>query len=256
MAVTASHVYHVNVNCSDLEHSLAFYRDALGFVAGAHTAPLAPQPGAAFALDEVQWEAWIMNGANGPAGPVIDLLEWRVPQPEGGPPGPDDPALGFTHLHVTTPVAGGGTLLVDPDGTALVVTEGQAVGLTGVTVGCRDAARTERFFTEVLRFVPDSTTPGDARRLLDPAGAFTVHLREQPAGAAPAADGANRLGIYRMAMLTDAIDEDHGRLVAAGVRCYSAPATLDMGPGLPALRALFFAEPDGATVELIETPRI
>jgi hypothetical protein len=28
-----------------------------------------------------------------------------------------------------------------------------------------------------------------------------------------------------------------------------------MGPGLPTLRALFFADPDGTTIELIETPR-
>ncbi len=98
--------------------------------------------------------------------------------------------------------------------------------------------------------------PGDATRLLDPAGAFTVELQGQPRDAAAAAPAANHLGIYRMAMLTDAIDEDRRRLLDAGVRCYSEPATLDMGPGLPTLRAVFFADPDGATVELIETPRV
>ena len=39
-----------------------------------------------------------------------------------------------------------------------------------------------------------------------------------------------------------------------GARRYSPPATLDMGPGLPPLRAVFFADPDGTTLELIEPP--
>jgi hypothetical protein len=55
--------------------------------------------------------------------------------------------------------------------------------------------------------------------------------------------------------MTDDLARDDDTLRAAGVRCYSAPATLDMGPALPELRALFFADPDGATFELIETPR-
>ena len=50
------------------------------------------------------------------------------------------------------------------------------------------------------------------------------------------------------------IDGDHEFLVDAGTTCFSAPVDLVMGPGLPPLRALFFADPDGACVELIEPP--
>jgi catechol 2,3-dioxygenase-like lactoylglutathione lyase family enzyme len=254
MSVTASRVYHVNVNCSDVEGALAFYRDRLGFTAGAHTAPTTVQPGAAFGLDRVQWDAWIMHGAAGPVGPVIDLLEWRVPRPVGRPPSAGTAALGFTGLLVSSPVDGAEERRADPDGTALTVTPADEVALTGVTVGCSDVLASTHFYSEVLGFTR-APTPHDRITLKDGSGAFTVELHPQPPGAAPAAPSANRRGIYRMAMLTEAIDDDHRRLLDEGVRCYSEPATLDMGPGLPTLRALFFADPDGTTMELIEVPR-
>ena len=65
---------------------------------------------------------------------------------------------------------------------------------------------------------------------------------------------ANHLGIFRLAMLTDDLDGDYALLHGAGVHCWSEPARLTMGPGLPDLRALFFADPDGVTLELIESP--
>ena len=72
-----------------------------------------------------------------------------------------------------------------------------------------------------------------------------------PEGAAYAA--ANNLGIFRMALLTDDIDADYAELRERGVTCVSPPATLEMGPGLPELRALLFEDPDGAMLELIES---
>ena len=66
---------------------------------------------------------------------------------------------------------------------------------------------------------------------------------------------ANELGIFRMVLLTDDIDRDYAALVDAGVPCYSPPVGLEMGSGLPSdLRALFFEDPDGTCVELIESP--
>ena len=57
-----------------------------------------------------------------------------------------------------------------------------------------------------------------------------------------------------MALLTDDVDRDYEALVDAGVNCYSLPMELEMGPGLPSdLRALFFEDPDGTCVELIES---
>ena len=58
-------VFHVNVNCSNLDRSIAFYRDIVGLAAGAHTAPVEDQPGAGFGLDRVQWDAYMMSDARG-----------------------------------------------------------------------------------------------------------------------------------------------------------------------------------------------
>jgi len=46
MPIGVSQAFHVNVNCSDLERSLAFYRDLLGLTASTRTKPEAPQDGA------------------------------------------------------------------------------------------------------------------------------------------------------------------------------------------------------------------
>ena len=70
--VRAHRIYHVNVNCSDLERSLAFYCDGIGLRKGTRTKPDAPQPGAAFGLEQVQWDAWILTGSGG-----IDRVEDR-----------------------------------------------------------------------------------------------------------------------------------------------------------------------------------
>ena len=64
---------------------------------------------------------------------------------------------------------------------------------------------------------------------------------------------ANELGIFRMAWLTDDIDNDYQRLLRAGACCYTPPASLEMGPGIPSVRALFFDDPDAVCLELIES---
>ena len=65
---------------------------------------------------------------------------------------------------------------------------------------------------------------------------------------------ANHLGIFRLALTTEHLDDDYRELQDRGVRCWSPPLGLAMGPGLPDLRALLFADPDGSTLELIESP--
>src|SRR5580704_16162148 len=95
MAGIHGRVFHVNVNCSKLETSVAFYRDRVGLTASVRTAPRHPQPGAAFGLDRVQWDAWIMAAGGGLDEVVVDLLEWKVP----GPSRPRDPG-GFQRLRV------------------------------------------------------------------------------------------------------------------------------------------------------------
>lgn len=217
---------HVNVNCRDLERSLAFYRDVLGLHPVTRTAPEEPQPGAAFGLERAQWDAWMMAGPMGFGAPVVDLLEWIVPEPverdDGG-------TVGFCRLRV-----GGGaaySALADPDGLAIDVRPGSA-GLLGVTVACSDPDRSSAFY-----------------RMLG-LGGF-VELVEG-VGAAP--PGANTLGLWRLALATEDIDADVAELARAGVGCLSEPVEMSMGPGLPVLRFVLFPDPDGTMLELIERP--
>jgi hypothetical protein len=60
------------------------------------------------------------------------------------------------------------------------------------------------------------------------------------------------LGIFRVALLTADIAADYAELCSAGVYCWSSPAHLEMGSGLGRLKAILFADPDGAAWELIE----
>lgn len=78
-------VFHVNVNCSDLERTRRFWCEGVGFSVGARTTPDAPQPGAAFGLDTAHWDADILVGDHGFTGGVVDSLQWLEPTPVGTP---------------------------------------------------------------------------------------------------------------------------------------------------------------------------
>ncbi len=101
MSLDFSAVVHVNVNCSELDRSLAFYRDALGLIPLSHTAPI-PQDGAGFGMPgPVQWDAWIIHDDRGLAAQGIDLLEWKLPPPVGVPATANE--LGLSRLLLATP---------------------------------------------------------------------------------------------------------------------------------------------------------
>jgi len=297
--IGVTQAFHVNVNCSDLERSLAFYRDRLGLIPSTHTQPETPQDGAAFGLDRAQWDAWILHDARGfGAGLVVDLLQWQVPPPTGRPNRAadlgfnrigfyvDDVDAVYARLAADGVVGHGGpphetsvegsppvrTVVVDdPDGmlVELVHTGVNRVGF--VAIGVSDLARSKAFYSDVLGFRPmfdrgPLRQPGDqlgiegeielaAAYLDDPrgTGAFMIELVQliDPAPTGAASQEANRLGMFRFALLTDDIERDHADLVARGVTCWTPPATLEMGPGIPPLKALMFEDPDGAVLELI-----
>lgn len=300
MPIGANRIFHVNVNCSDLERSLAFYRDVLGLQQGAHTQPATPQPGGAFGLDTAQWDAWILTGDNGYDGVALDLLEWQVPAPTGTPPVAN--GIGFTRLGLSTPdvdhlhaalVEAGNEcfgaphdiqvegappvrafVFKDPDGTLIEAVGGDTTRIAFVSVNTTDLDRSVAFYRDVVGVPPLmrwSPPGGDGANLgIDgPLEMEMVYLAQGTAGTGFAIDlqhittpppvgtvsaSANQLGIYRMAFTTDDIDRDHRVLVDAGVACVSPPADLEMGPGIPPLRALLFPDPDGTMLELIEPP--
>lgn len=235
-------VIHVNVNCSNLDRSVAFYRDQVGLDPALRTTPAHAQPGAAFGLERVQWDAWMMAGVNGFDGVVVDLLEWQVPRPAGE--ADSSAGTGFRRLRVAAPSAVSGS---DPDGTPIEVVPGEQPRVAGVEIGCTDFLASIVFYRDVVGL--KIAGPGE---LADERGpeVFLVELiparRERPPRV------ANELGMYRMALFTDDIDREDARLRAAGVQPYSPPAALEMGPGIPPLRALFFPDPDGTTLEYIE----
>jgi catechol 2,3-dioxygenase-like lactoylglutathione lyase family enzyme len=164
-ALGNAYVWHVNVNCSDLDRSLPFYANALGHTQGIHTAPPVAQPGAGFGLDQARWDAWVLFGADGPTGGWIDLLEWQEPKPTGSPPA-QLVERGYQRIGVVVPDldatvgkmrdVGGSVwsepfaqtqnsaaevrhvMVSDPDGAAVELIEGEGPRLSFVAVTCDD----------------------------------------------------------------------------------------------------------------------
>ena len=54
VSLGSARIFHVNVNCSNLDRSRAFYVDGLGLSLGVRTTVDHPQPGAGFGLDGAQ----------------------------------------------------------------------------------------------------------------------------------------------------------------------------------------------------------
>ena len=239
-------VFHVNVNCSQLSHALAFYRDRVGLSAVAHTQPTHPQPGDAFRLEEAQWDAWILAGSSGLDGVALDVLEWQRPRPhDAGQVG------GWSVLRLgasaSTPLRK--APLCDPDGTMVEIVGRGDAHVAGVVLACSDPGASSEFCRDVL-----GLRSTDGLTFFDDRGPSVFSIELAPTTAPWRSRAANDLGVYRVAFVTADLDRDHAALVAAGVRPFSPPATLDMGPGLPNVRAIVFPDPDGTAFELIERP--
>jgi glyoxylase I family protein len=188
MSLSNARLFHVNVNCSDLERSLRFYMEALGLEPGVCTAPEETQPGAAFGLVRARWDASILLGPRGYDGGAIDLLEWHEPAPAGAPPARLF-ETGFQRLGVRVPdldaaiarvgalggcvwsepfgharVDGGEIRLVlagDPDGTAIELIEGGPSTVSFVAITCADLERSRAFyrslgFREIAQYPSDN----------------------------------------------------------------------------------------------------
>ena len=285
MAIEVQAVAHVNVNCSQLERSLAFYRDFVGLAPGSHTNPV-PQAGEGFGLaGDIQWDAYILHDRRGLAGPGLDLLEWKRPAPVLR----SDP--GATKLGLARPVVqvpsldeaeeqarlagvavrreAGVLECADPDGTWIELRQdprGRERRLHGVILHCSDLARSVEWYGRVFGFVAGADTRVAAGpegwsccELQAPDGEFAIEVRQAlgPRRLGAPLSQANQLGLYRMAFLVADMRAARAELSAQGVTC-PEPVWLDMGPEIPieGLWACFFPDPDGTCLELIESPRL
>ncbi len=239
------HVQHCNVNCRDLDRSVAFYRDELGLAPLIRTNPEA-QDGTGFGIDgDARWDAWMMS--DGRANPVVDLLEWQTPRPVGRPHAIDT-GLGMVALRVGSPTVDTTTEILDPDGTPLVLEPADAPRLLGVRINVRDVESTTDWYRSVLGLAP-------TRRGLRVGGDdFEIEIRGTD-GDGAAYDAANHLGIFRMAFLVDDAAAAVAELRRNGAACPD-PVWLDMGPTIPidGLWAAFFRDPEGTCLEVIESP--
>ena len=168
-----------------------------------------------------------------------------------------------------------------PDGTTLELAEVpvEADRIAHVNVNCSDLARSAEWYERVLGLKPfGSSAPGpvpgaafgiegevewDARFLL-PAGlgiedTLAVDLLEwkRPAPVGTPYPEGHHLGLYRMAFLVTDVREAREELLRQGVDA-PEPVWLDMGPEIPVdgVEALFFPDPDGTCLELIQVPTV
>jgi len=165
---------------------------------------------------------------------------------------------------------------LDPDGVPLWLREASRPRLAFVELSVSELERSLAFLREVLGMKASSpretgTLPGPCLGL-EAAAAWSVEALglpgepegfrvaltrwERPAPHGRPAAEPHHLGLYRMALLVRDLDRSHRELRGLGVAGLTAPVSLDLGPACPApsCRALFFRDPDGACLELIEVP--
>lgn len=167
----------------------------------------------------------------------------------------------------------------DPDGTLIEFVERPGpVRLSRIQINCRDLDRSSAWYRETLGVEPialRATPPpvsgrgfglrGDCRYradLLAVAGdpdSLGIGLIEwqRPAPEGQPARAANQLGLFRMAFMVDDAAASCAELDRLGVE-HSGVRWLEMGPEIPiaGLNAVFFRDPDGTCLELIETPSV
>jgi catechol 2,3-dioxygenase-like lactoylglutathione lyase family enzyme len=234
MAIGGNRIYHVNSNCTDLERAARFY-EALGLRRVIRTVPSRPQPGDAFRLAEVAWDAWVLQSEDGLEGLSLDLLEWTVPPPTGAPPSTAGQP-GLNRLCMSTPdldatvaaaTAAGGTLaggpvfghgdsgprtamLRDPDGVPVQLFEGEATSIAQVIVNCVDLDRSLAYYRDVMGLTP----VGDVREIVQPAALHGLEA-DGTVRTARLADSGSRFSVTLVQWLDPAVDPASVRVRAA-----------------------------------------
>ncbi len=234
MAIGGQRIYHVNTNCADLGRSLPFY-EALGLRRVVRTVPSRPQPGDAFGLEQVAWDAWMLQSDDGLDGLALDLLQWTVPAPTGAPP-PTVAVPGLNRLCLTTPtldgtveaaLASGGSLLGgpvdahagggprtaivrDPDGTPVQLLEGSSTSIAQVVVNCTDLDRSLAYYRDVM-----SLQLAGEPRTVDQPGVLHGLDHDATVKVARLADPGSAFAVALVEWLHPAVDRTSARVRAA-----------------------------------------
>jgi catechol 2,3-dioxygenase-like lactoylglutathione lyase family enzyme len=234
MAIGGNRIYHVNSNCTDLGRAVELY-EALGLRRVTHTVPSRPQPGDAFGLPEVCWDAWMLHSDDEMEGLSLDLLEWTTPPPTGTAPSSVGQP-GLNRLCISTPdldgvlaaaVAAGATVVGGPvhghgdsgprtvmihdlDGVPVQLFEGETTSIAQVIVNCVDVDASLAYYRDVMGLVP----VGDVREIAQPAGLHGLST-DGLVRTARLADSGSRFSVTLVQWLDPAVDPASVRVRAA-----------------------------------------
>src|SRR5208283_3156725 len=96
-------IFHVNVNCSNLERSLAFYK-MLGFrVVQDMPSDGGPKLDRGMGLSKVRARGALMAIGDDKRRTLLDLIEWENPKSDGKAPYPHLAHMGICRLALRTP---------------------------------------------------------------------------------------------------------------------------------------------------------
>ncbi len=145
-----------------------------------------------------------------------------------------------------------------------------------ININCVDLQRSSRWYQQVLGFEPESevwdeTLPGEAFGVHGPmhtrSQRLTLPDREtdcilqlqqwlEPATGGRPYPRPNNAGFYRVALAVDDVADCHRQLLALDVDCPRAPVWMSAGPdtAIDGRWTLFFFDPDGSCLELIQNP--
>lgn len=168
----------------------------------------------------------------------------------------------------------------DPDGICVEFIEAPVpVRLSHININCSDLDRSSDWYRRVLGVTPiagraepppasgagfgfsgDCDYRADFLAVGGRADALILDLLEwkTPKPVGRPLEQANHLGLFRMAFMVDDARASCAELDRLGV-AHSGPCLLEMGPDVPiegGLYAVFFRDPDGTCLELIQTPRL
>jgi len=307
MSLSLLSIKHINVNCSDLERSLNFYRDIVGLTPLSHTNSL-PKEGARFGLrGRVVWDARTLHDYRGLESPAIDLTQWKTPGPVGKPNQVAN-HLGYMRLclahsnldllhallskngirtrsaPVSVPVVDGQNVKFfccdDPDGNCVEFIERPGpIRMSHININCRDLDHSAEWYQRVLGvklaaaraepppsigvgfgFNRDCSYRADFFSVNGDNTSYIIDLLEwiEPKPVGEPLTDANHIGIFRMAFMVDDVRASCQILDELSVE-HSAPHRLETGPDVPTeggLLAVFFKDPDGSCLELIEKSKI